>query len=55
MKLYIIKAFNSTGGGIGTYHVIASGVNAAKRAVKEQEPIAKRVVCTEEIKVIITN
>lgn len=53
MKLYIIKAWNSSGGGIGTYHVVASGVNAAKRAVKESEPIAKRVQCIEECQVII--
>jgi microcompartment protein CcmK/EutM len=54
MKLYIIKAWNSSGGGIGTYYVVASGVNAAKKAVKESEPIAKRVQCIEERQVIIT-
>jgi hypothetical protein len=47
MKLYIIKAWNSFGGGIGTYHVIASGVNAAKRAVKEADHIVKRCECIE--------
>ena len=52
-NLYIIRAWNGSGGGIGTYHVVATGVNAAKRAVREREPVAKRVQCIEERQVIV--
>ena len=53
MKLYIIRAWNSAGGGIGNYYVVAPGVNAAKRKVREAEPIAKRVECIDERPVLI--
>lgn len=53
-KLYAIKAYNSYGGGIGTYYVVATGVNRAKAAVKESDKIIKRVVALEEHQVIVT-
>lgn len=53
MKLYLIKAYNSSGGGIGSYHVVASGVMAAKKAVKEFDDVATRVKCIEKLQVII--
>jgi len=53
MKLYLIKAYNSSGGGIGSYHVVASGITAAKKAVKEFDDVATRVKCIEELQVII--
>ncbi len=40
MKLYLIKAYNSSGGGIGNYHVVASGVMEAKKAVNRFDPNA---------------
>jgi hypothetical protein len=43
MNLYIIRAWNSFGGGIGTYHVLAKGVNVAKKKVRESETAAKRL------------
>ena len=53
-KLYTVKAYNSFGGGIGTYYVVATGVNKAKAALKEADKIIKRVVAVEEHQVIIT-
>ena len=53
MKLYIIKTYNNFGGCIGTYHVVASGVNKAKAALRESDPIIKKVEVIEERKVII--
>jgi len=53
MKLYLIKAYNSSGGGIGNYHVVASGVMAAKKAVKEFDDVATRVKYIEKLQVII--
>ena len=53
MKLYLIKAYNSSGGRIGNYHVVASGVMEAKKAVKEFDHVVTRVKCIEELQVII--
>jgi|APGre2960657373_1045057.scaffolds.fasta_scaffold95425_2 hypothetical protein len=53
MKLYLMKTYNSSGGGIGNYHVVASGITAAKKAVKEFDNVATRVKCIEELQVII--
>ena len=55
MKLYIIRAWNKSGGGIGTYHVVASGVNKAKAAVRVNNKIIDRVQVIEERVVIITD
>lgn len=52
-KLYIIKAWNKSGGGIGTYHVVASGVNKAKAAARAADKIIDRVQVIEEREVII--
>lgn len=41
MNLYIIRAWNSFGAGIGTYHVLAKGVNAAKKKIRESETAVK--------------
>jgi hypothetical protein len=49
MNLYIIRAWNSFGGGIGTYHVLAKGVNAAKKKVRESEKVVKRVAVEDVI------
>jgi len=49
MNLYIIRAWNSFGGGIGTYHVLAKGVNAAKRKVREFDKVIKRVAVEDVI------
>ena len=55
MKLYIIRAWNDVGGGIGTYHVVAPGINKAKAALRESDPIIKKVEVIEERKVIIVS
>jgi hypothetical protein len=55
MKLYIIKAFNSFGGGIGEYHVVASGVNKAKAALRAADKIIHRVEVIAERRVIIVD
>jgi microcompartment protein CcmK/EutM len=52
-KLYEIKAYNSFGGGIGTYYVVSTGVNKAKAAVKEADKIIKRAVVVDEHQVIV--
>ena len=38
-----MRAWNSFGGGIGTYHVLAKGVNAAKKKLRESDKVIKRV------------
>ena len=43
MNLFIIKAYNKSGGCIGTYHVAATGVNRAKSLLREREPRCKKV------------
>lgn len=52
-KLYTVKAYNSFGGGIGTYYAVATGVNKAKAAVKKSDKIIKRAVVIEEHQVIL--
>jgi hypothetical protein len=55
MKLYVIRAFNSSGGGIGEYHVVASGVNKAKAALRAFDKIIHRVEVIAERVVIIAD
>ena len=54
-KLYIIRAWNKSGGGIGTYHVVATGVNKAKAAVRAADKAIHRVEATDERMVIIAD
>ena len=54
MKLYIIRAFNSSGGGIGEYHVVASGVNKAKAALRASDKVVHRMEVIAQRAVIIT-
>ena len=54
-KLYIIRAWNKSGGGIGTYHVVAAGVNKAKAAVRAADKAIHRVEATDERMVIIAD
>lgn len=53
MKLYIINAWNKNGGNIGQYHVVASGINKAKAALRASEPSVDRVEMVSERSVII--
>lgn len=55
MKLYIIRAWNSSGGNIGEYHVVASGINKAKAAVRAYDKVIYQVEVVSERKVIIAD
>ena len=52
-KLYIIRVWNKSGGGIGTYHVVATGVNKAKAAVRAADKAIHKVEAVDERMVII--
>jgi hypothetical protein len=54
MKLYIIKAFNKSGGCAGTYYVTATGVNRAKLALRESEPWCSRLEVVDVVYNLIT-
>ena len=52
-KLYIIRAWNKSGGGIGEYHVVATGINKAKAALRASNKVVDRVEAIAEREVII--
>lgn len=55
MKVYTFHLFNRHGSQVGERYVVASGVNAAKRALKESDYIWKGLTGSKKLKCVDCN